>query len=432
VKFLMTKDHLVQSLTKMVDVGTKNIKTDYEKAFRVTINVGDDKVNFLSSNGLLDAHWEVTSENDANLKCEDKGSATVDVSVAKKIAASIGGSSKDNIIAVSLEGDTSSALYMKDADAKGKKMAKMVTFSEGHTFSIPKPRSGFSYVFESDEFQRGVSTAGKYVARRNYLPRYMMMCLHFLKDETRFVCGDGSRFGILGFKLDKSNPDIDDDAGKKFILPCDQAQIIAGLCSSEANKQIEVIYKNEQTCYIKPQESSLTLLLHGIPNDQYISYEKHAFNFDAAKTIVDIKRADFEEGMLLIGAVEDKERLKEGGFHHCSFIVGGGKAGVASRSNFVVSEARFQADFDCDATVYGKPEYVSCYAHEYLKDVAQASDKPFVRFYCVDSERTIIGEPIDPDDSKKNDMGAPGHKDGTNNPRLSFFFAAAADEEEEE
>jgi hypothetical protein len=428
----MTKEQLVEALAKMVEVGTKGIKTDYEKAFRVTIKVDDDKVNFLSSNGLLDAHWEVTSDSDENLKCEDQGSATVDVAVARKIVASIGGSAKDNIIIVSLEGDASPSLHMKDADAKGKKFAKMVTFSEGHDFHIAKPQKGFTYLFESEEFQRGIATAGKYVARRDYLPRYMMMCLHFLKNETRFVCGDGSRFGILGFQLDQANPDIDDDAGKKFILPCDQAQIIASLCASEVGKDVQMTYKNEQTCYIKPQESNLTLLLHGIPNDQYISYEKHAFNFDDAKTVIDLKRDDFEEGMLLIGAVEDKERNKEGGFHHCDFVVKNGKAGLSPRSNFIVKEARFQADFDCDATVYGESDYASCYAHEYLKDVAQASDKPIIRFYCIDPERTIIVEPVDPDDGKKDVLGAPGHKDGTNNPRLSFFFAAAADDEEDE
>ena len=429
MKFLMTKEKLVEALTKMAEVGTKGIKADYEKAFRVTMKTDDDKVGFSSSNGLLDVHWEVTSDSDPNLKCEDAGSVTVNVDVARKIAASIGGSRKDNVIVVNLEGDV---LHMKDADTKGKKQAKMVTFAEGHTFHISKPQKGFTYMFESEEFQRGISTAGKYVARRDYLPRYLMMCLHFLKNETRFVCGDGSRFGILGFKLDNANPDIEDDAGKKFILPCDQAQIIASLCAAEADKKVQMTYKNEQTCYVKPFESNLTLLLHGIPNDQYISYDKHAFNFDKAQTVVDISRPDLEEGMLLIGAVEDKERVKEGGFHHCDFVVKGGKAGLSPCSNFVVSEARFQADFECDVTVYGEAEYSSCYAHEYLRDVVLSSDKPVVRFYCIDPERTIIVEPVDPDDGEKNEMGVPGHKDGTNNPRLSFFFAAAKDDEDSE
>lgn len=425
MKFLMTKAHLVEALTKMNEVATKGIKADYEKAHRVTIKVEDDKVNFLSSNGLLDAHWEVTTETDSNLKCEKKGSATVDVPVARRIAASIGGGSvKDNIIAVSLQGDASPALHMKDADAKSKKLGKMVTCPDGHNFTISKPRSGFSYTFESEELQRGVATSAKYVAKRNYLPRYMMMCLHFLKDQTRFVCGDGSRFGILSFKFQdgKLNANIEDDSGKKFIMPCDQAQIIANVCSDACN--IEMIYKNEQTCYIKPQ-SALTLLLHGIPNDQYISYEKHAFNFDDAELVVDVQRSDFEEGMLLIGAVEDKEQLEQGGFHHCDFEIKDGRA------NFVVREARYQADFDCEATTYSDGEYASCYAWAYLRDVAQATDKSIVRFYCIDPERTIIAEPVEPDDGAKNEMGIPGHKKDTDNPKLSFFFAAASDEEEE-
>jgi hypothetical protein len=425
----MTKEQLAEALVKMAEVGTKGIKTDYEKAFRVTMKVEDDKVNFLSSNGLLNVHWEVTSEGDKNLKCEDNGTATVDVAVAKKIVDSIGGSRKDNVIAVSVEGDASPALHMKDVDSKGKKLAKMVTFPEDHTFNIPKPRSGFTYIFESEEFQNGIGTTGKYVARRNYTPRYMMLCLHFLKDETRFVCGDGSRFGILRFRLDKDNPDIEDDSGKKFILPCDQAQIISHLCSADDATKIEMIYKNEQTCYIKPQGSNLTLLLHGIPNDQYISYEKHAFNFDDAKTVMDLQRPDFAEGMLLIGAVEDKEQQeKEGGFHHCDFVVDG----KAQKANFIKENARFQAEFDCDATIYGDPEYVACYAHQYLKEVGQASDKPIVRFYCIDPDRTILVEPVDPDDSEKNEMGVPGHKKGTDNPKLSFFFAAARDDEEDD
>jgi hypothetical protein len=301
----------------------------------------------------------------------------------------------------------------------------MVTIAENHSSSIPKPRAGFRYEFASDEFIRGVNIISKYVARTNYMPRYRMICLHFLKQETRFVCGDGSCFGILGFDLEKENTEIEEDEGKKFLMPCDQAQIIANLCGQAA--QLEIIYKDAMTCYIKPlngADTAMTLLLKGIPNDQYISYDKHAFNFDDAKTVVDLEKNDFLEGMQLMGAVKDREQVVNDGFHACDFVI------KDSRAEFVVKDARFQADYDMDAMVYGGQEYSSCYAHDYLTHLAQCSDMPLIRFYCIDPKRTMIAEPVDPTDNQKNEMGVPVNK--VQNPRLSFFFAAALESSEAE
>lgn len=426
VKFTITKSYLVDAFSKMADVGTKGIKAEYEKAYRITMKVEDKKVVFCSSNGFLDARWEVTTDTDSGLKCEESGEATVDVAVAHKIAEAIGGSKRDNLISVFVKGDASPSLYMKDASSKAKKIANMETIPENHNSSIPKPRtSEFSYEFDAEEFIKGVNIISKYVARTNYMPRYRMICLHFLKNETRFVCGDGSCFGILSFTLDEENKDVQDDAGHKFLMPCDQAQIVAGLCGKA--KHVQIAYKDRMTCYIKPlngDDAALTLMLKGIPNDQYISYDKHAFNFDDAKTVVDLEKQDFLEGMQLIGAVKDKEKLNKEGFHACDFVI------KDSRAEFLVEDARFQADYDMDAMVHGEQEYASCYAHDYLTHLAQCSDMPLVRFYCIDPQRTMIAEPADPTDNKKNDMGVPLNKE--QNPRLSFFFAAALEEEDED
>lgn len=425
MKFEITKEHLVNALSKMCDVGTKGIKADFEKAYRVTIRPEDNKVVFLTSNGLLDARWEVTKETDNNFKCSTKGEATIDVTVAKKIAEAIGGNKKDNVVSVYLEDNNgSSSLFMKDVCSKAKKIANMVTIPEHHTLAMSKPKTGFKYEFKTEHFTTGVRTSAKYVARDNYMPRFRMICLHFFKQETRFICGDGSRFGILTFALDKDNAEISDDAGQKFLMPCDQAQIISSVCSEASD--IEIVYKDEMTCYIQPlngSDAAMTLVLKGIPKDNYISYDKHAFNFSKAVTVVDLNKEAFLEGMQLIGAVKDKEQMSGDGFHACDLVV------KDSRVEFLVDESRYAADYDMEASVYGEQTFSSCYAHDYLSDMAECSNLPMIRLYCSDPKGAMIAEPVDPDaDGTKNEMGVPVNKPCS--PKLSFFFSAAVEAED--
>lgn len=416
MKFQVQKKHLADVIDRMSNVATRGIKSEWDKACQITVKTDSNKILFLTSNGHLEAIMEIDDQKDTNLKIETQGAFTADVSVFKKVIQSLG--KDDCIFSLSLEKkDNSEALYIKDISSKNKKNVKLEVSVLSHDFSISKPKSGFSYTFETRLFCDIISYISKYRAILDYKVKFMMVCLHFLKDKTRFICGDGMRFAIEECELEKPNPLVDTDDGIKYLLPVDQAGIIASIIDD--SNTIEFIFKNEHEYYIKPQ-NGLTLCLKGIPNEKYLNYEKYAYVTDQSVTIIDVKRDDFFEAMNVLRAVEDKDRISKGNFHSCNFIAKDNKLSLS------VSEGRYQADIECDIDTYGNKAFTSCYYHAHLNDISRV-DTPLIRFWCNDPMGTVIVEMLDPDVNKKTLLDAPAAKKSVT--KSTFFFAALKDEE---
>ena len=173
----------------------------------------------------------------------------------------------------------------------------------------------------------------------------------------------------------------------------------------------------------------MTMLLKGIPDESYISYEKHAYRTDSAKGIIDIKNDDLSEAAALIGACRDKELEGEGGFHSYRFWIGSDGLEL----EFVVDEGKYHCDFSCPVDFYplSADAFKSAYASTYLTDLSKMSaDAPMTRFYCVDESATIIAEPVDLDENTKDENGVPVVKSNGDNSKLTMFFAAVVDDED--
>lgn len=424
MKFTVKKECFVEALAKMSAVSTNAVKTDYDQAFRVTISAEPKQIVFLGSNGHLSARYEITKEKDPQFNCEEEGIATVDVVATQKIANALGGETKDNIFLVSTDTGSSPALVIKDTSSKLKKVSKIQILSENHKFSLAKPKKGFAHTFKCDDFIASMNRVVKYITKHNYKVRYLMVCIQFVKDEIRFVAGDGGRFAIYGYKT-QPNPAVPDtDEGMKFILPADQAKIITSLLAD--TNEAEFIF-DEENCYVKPQ-NELTILLKGIPKEKYISYEKHAFRAGEAKAIVDVARSDLREVCALLNAARDKE-LEQQTFPSAWFESNQSK-GQLTFTNF---EGRYHTEFECVADIHvltGLADYRSHYALEYLTDVSLISDKDWVRFYLIDADKTVIVWPVNLED-KKDANGVPSIKSEMNDSYMCFFFSAVDDSQEQ-
>lgn len=410
MKFSMKGSNLVDSLEKMHKIATRGIKPEYELAGCVTIETLPDRVLFRTSNGNLDASWEITKETDATVVGGEPGIVTADVSILRAVAKVAG--SSDNIVTVNMD---KNVVLIKDETTKNKKQAKIETFHRHHDFKIKKPSKGFSYTFDSAIFQNGVTVVGKYVSNLAHKIKYHMICTHFLKDEVRFICGNGMRFGILFYKVDNQKiewPTPDDErTGIKYIMPADQALIIASVLGDA--QKLTIVYESDTSCFINPM-NGMEMHLKGIPHIPYIAYETHAIGReDAVEAIVDIKAQDFVSGVALVSAVRDKaiEKDKEG-FHSAKF-----KCGMNQEFELAVNEGRYQCDYLCSAKytkVKDKSFFASEYAAAFLSDVAEScSGKDIVRFSCIDEFETILVEPM--------------CENGSDNPRLLFFFASASE-----
>lgn len=409
MKFTLRKDKFSDALSKMVKIGTRSVKSEFDMAGRVTIDASANKVVFYSSNGFLQGRYQLTEHDDPNLKGSTPGKVTVNVNVLRDVVSAIGGPRrKDATLGVEFDGKM---LHIEEVGAKGKKSkAKLETQDSHHEIAFSEKPKGFRYNFNTADFVNAITVVGRYQSTMSYRLRYQMICLHFMPEHVRFICGDGMRFAILTQVHEGNDGAVTDEAGLKHIIPTDQANIIASVLSPDESISTAVVYESETACYILPQ-SGLSIYLNGIPAEPYIAYDKHAYRFDKAQDLLEVPTENLVEGMALVAAVEDREIAREGAFHSARF-----SAGEGSPFRLLVDENRYQCDFSCDAEfkkLSDKAYFESQYAARFLNDVAQAAyslNKSMVRFYCIDEKETIIATPTNGDD-----------KD------LVFFFAAALD-----
>lgn len=403
----------------MNEVATKGIKAEFDKAGRVTLEAKPDRLVASSTNGHLWVTSEVTGITDPNLKITTHGKLTVDSAMAKRITSAIGGRKQDNILSVEVKDGN---LQLQDLESRKdrKSLVKMPIITENHDFSITAPKGGFKYTFSTDALKRGFNAVSKYYSKLSYRLYYQMVCIHFLPDEIRFVCGDGPRFGVYVTYPTVKPVVTDATEGFMALLPVDQGSILLGLL--ENADTVDIVYKDATSAYFRPS-NGMEVELKGIPSLQYIAYHQHAFRHNESKAVIDVAYSDLEEAVQVIMSVRDKEIEDEGTFH--SFLFDANKGGPV---NLTVTDRRYTCDFACPATFYSlkADSYKAEYAARFLQDLyAVANGKGFVRFYGVDENVIMLAESVDLDENKKDANGLPGIKREPEDSRLIIFFSPA-------
>lgn len=427
MKFTIKQKTFENAMRKGLAVCTRGIKTEFKDAHKITLRAEKDKVVFLSTNGYLDIITTVSDE----CTIAEEGTVTLNAGPATKIVSSIG--RDDDEIDVVVKGDPPKC-YLNNKNRK--RNAKLETETSDLKFSISKPKDGFEHAFACDVFCKSVNALAKYKSPLTYHLRYLMLCIHFLPDYTRFICGCGMRFGVLEHKNRDPIMGLEDsELGDKKLMTAEQASIISSVINGE--KDILLKWKENKNCYIESGNSKL--YLKGIPEEEYISYELHAYRFGDALAVVDISKEEMSDISDLVGAVRDKASESEGDFHTCHFKFN--SSGLATW----VSEGKYQMDADCEVKYYkiSADEFESQYCHDYLKSCVDDSDYDTLRFYCIDPQGIVIVEPIRlniDDDGKVNeedkrvpDAHCPGRKlKDDYEPFMIFFFTAAIEEDDEQ
>lgn len=422
MKFRMSKSVLAKAVQRASAVTTKGVKSDYEYAFRIAMDVKDDEIEFSSTNGHLQFTWSVDKKKDDNLEISEKGRYVVEADVVNKVVSALGGSS-DILIDVYYD---NSKVYFKDASSNRKRLASIATISEFDTFSIATPRKSMvSHEFPVADFTYAISRVSPHVSPAGYRVQYAQICLDFIKDDEgdkiRYVCGDGTRFAVMTFP--QTTP-LDIPESKQMVMPAEQAEIICKAVGKDATT-LKMVYKDEHTCYLSTDDGA-EMLLKGIPDVKYIAYEKHAFRFDDAKTIVDMEADEYIKACKVIGAVRDKEVEKQT-FHSSLFTAENDEV------NFKVDEGKFRADYSCEASIFEVTDksFKSHYSYKFLDEVGRAMPKSYLRFYCVSEKGTIIVEPvnykIENDSIISDERGIPEIEAADGEPDIVFFFAAVKD-----
>jgi DNA polymerase III sliding clamp (beta) subunit (PCNA family) len=417
VKLKIKKDQLVAVLDKMYEVSTKSIKAEYDMADRVTVDIEPKQVIFLSSNGNLDAKSKLTEQDDASILDNEPGSFTVTTSKFREMVKNLPTDSMSTVLSIDEDGDM---LRVADPSRK-RRLVKLQKDSRPHKLNFSKPKNKV-HNFEKALFSRAISKVSPFMTTMGYKIKYLMTCIHFLPDETRFICGNGSIFAIFRFK--DIAQDITDQTGIKYIIPTKQSLLINNLLS-DCDK-VSISWESATQCHIDLNNGT-ELVLKGIPSLDYIAYDNHAFRMNDAKAIVDIPIKEFKAAVQSIESCKDKERDK-GGFS-CDFQATRDADGITHLS---INEGNYQCDCSTNGDYYNlgdKPSFVSSYTSDCLLKVAGASEHEYVRLYCIEEGGIMVAETVNLL-SQKNDKGVPEIKDEEDTTKLSFFFCAHKNDSE--
>jgi len=427
MKFTIRRNDIVEAIDRMFDVSTKGTKTDFGLSHRIRIEAGD-KLTLFATNGHLCAQCTVDCDS-----ITEQGSAVFNAVTGRNIFRTIGGKgASDHKIEVELKDQS---LRIRDTNSEYKKWAKMHTLSEFDVFNI-KVKKGMSYSVTAKELSSSINIVSKYKAALLFDQVYLMMCMHFLQSENRYICGNGLRFAVLSRK-NKSNAKINDtDQGDKWIMPCDQASIISSVLSQFGDTDVDIVFPDKKSCFM--QVKNLVLHLKSIPEMEYIEYDKHAYRFGDVVSIVDVPRSEFVDALSLVDAVRDKENEQEGDFLSCKFV-------ADSSTNILqvlVPTGKNQCEFECPIKYYNvkSDTFKSEYSWAFLNDIANATDHEYIRFYAIDPAGVMLAESMDlikPNDKGEFESDArisvpcPAPINDKDSASLTFFFAAAINDDDE-
>lgn len=437
MKFTVQKKLIDDALGRLYEVATKGLKAEFKMVHRITIKAKSDSIVMLASNGYTDAQCDITGDG---YKMGVEGIVTLDATKARDIVRATGQSGDDELEFEKIEKSDSTFLRVRNTSkhksAKGKKFtwARLPVLSQDHGFTISLPRKSFKHTLKAETLSSAFNAVARYKSPMQYEPKYLVLCIHFLPEETRFICGDGGLFAVLNSPNASTNSAVDEE-GEQYVLPAEQSSIVAQII--EGKTDAAVYFKDAQSCCI--EVDGLRLLVKGIPDVKYIAYQDHAYNFDKAKAVADIPREELQNALQLMGAVEDKSLREEGLFHSCGLTVGESGEGA-----FCVLDGSYQGETHLFVNYYkvdgpaGVSEFESKYAHEVLQKAAYAGTGDVVRLFCIDPEGVAIAETIniDTDKSDEDDRVPGAHcpkpiredKD----PTLILFFTSAYDAEENE
>ena len=345
---------LHDAAVKLHAVASKGIASEFSYGRRVTITAQPDRVVLSSTNGHLRARLTLTPDQDPWLKISEPGEVTVDSAVLKKLSKSMGaGIGADHIVHLSVNGD-----HLAVEDPLTSKRGQLVLLDSHHGFSSFEPH-GQTYTLETATLRRGIAAVSSYISDLPHKIRYHMICIHFTRDEVRFVCGDGMRFAISSYPWGGSSRQEKDDA--RYIIPAGQAEIISCLVSD--SQRVDLTFSEATRCYVK-SNNGVEMILDGIPQERYIRYEENAYRHHEARCVVDVSRDDLKQALSHI-ETPDPELIERNEIHAVDFD-------ASLSSTELRTDGQLQSSTTLPARSYsldGTTRFQAYYAWDHLGDL---------------------------------------------------------------
>ncbi len=415
MKVQIKKSLLIDALEKIAHVSTRALVPDYNHNGLTTVEVRPKEVLFSGSNGHLSARYTVTATDDTSISANNKpGVATIDSLKFRDAAKCIATQDDSAPLTLSVE---KGSLVIEDASSKRKKRVKLPIDTYNHPKQeIRRPSDATAHVFESDHFIAAVNLVSPFVSRKGYKPEYTMLLFHWINNEVRFVCGNGSIFGLY------TVPQHSDDKAsgeKKRLVPVDQILIINSLIPT--SQDVTVFWDKQINMYL--EVGRLQMSLKGIPDPPYIAYDTNAFRFEEAKAIIDVKVEDLLEATSVVSVLHDKE--KEGQGEALSCFMKTPSADGLMKLEITEKLSKFQCEYEVPMSNFhdlGQVSFNSLYANSFLQQPAALARHSYLRFYLIDEKGVMIVRDADLLDEKDSN-GIVKIKDEPDGSILTFFFS---------
>lgn len=418
MKVQIKKGLLIEALEKIAEVSTKALVPDYNHNGLTTIEVRSKEVVFLGSNGHLSVRYKVTATDDTFISAvNEPGIATTDSLKLRDVARCL--VTKDDSVPLTLSIEKGS-LVIEETSSKRKKKVKLPIVSYDHPKQeVRRPSDGTAHVFESDHFKSAINIVSPFVSRKGYKPEYLMLLFHWIKDEVRFICGNGSIFAL--YSVPKHSEDKVSKE-KKRLVPVDQVLIMNHLIPS--SDKVTVFWDKQATMYL--EVGRLQMSLKGIPDQSYIAYDTNAYRFDEAKAIVDVKVSDLLEATSVVSVLRDKEKEAETNEALSCFMKTPSADGLIELT-ITDKLSKFQCEYELPMSDFhdlGQASFNSLYANAFLQQPALAARHSHLRFYLIDERGVMIvrdAELLDEKDS--NGLARIKDESEFDGSTLTFFFS---------
>jgi DNA polymerase III sliding clamp (beta) subunit (PCNA family) len=431
MKFTIQKRFIRKALRQLAPISSRHCRKDFVLLDLVMLEAKAGRVYIYSSNGYLFARCEITKDADAMLEVTENGAVTLTASVLTKIVDSIGGTRhEDFALSFSTEKvEDSEVLVVRDTTHPERdRFASMPIIKLDdpsairETFNFANFKTNYCK-FESAFFSRGVSAVSNYTAEINWRPYYFMVCIHLLPTETRFVCGNGNRFGI--FTVDQIVGNIKEDV--LLNVPANQLHLALPLI--EDSNTLEMGY-NDNQCYLRPS-NEFDIIIKGIPSETYVPYHKLLYGQDEAKLVIDFETQELVDTSAFVGSVKDKDVEKKKIFAYEIEFAKDGNHAV-----FEVKDNKYKCKTKTDCKVYVLNDtgvFHGRFACQYLAEIAAACGASNLRIYAKTADDLVIAIIGDVEIKEKDEQGVPIFKEKTDgHTSMRFFFAPLKPQQEVE
>lgn len=397
-------------------VASKGISHDCLFARRITVEVlRDDRIIMGATNGHLHARLTLRQAEERSLRTIRPGRIILDSSELKKISATMASRGHgDHLLSLALDGPTTVI-----QDCATQTVARL-RHSNRQSSTWLRP-ANWHLVIDSKAFITGVRLVSKFVRPRHmgYKIKYEMICLHFTDHEIRFVCGNGMRFAICGLPWGTTDKRL---CGTRCLLPADQAEIMAHLVGDADH--IKLSFPDASCCYAAA-DTHLQMRLTGIPDEEYIRYDNHAYRQKEAAWVLDCTSSHLRDLLSAVAAARDCE-LEEQGCLPTVIIEG-------NASSLRMSDGYRRMTMPFSAKLYPLGDEMSLHTEilrEHLDDIVRADHGRDVRLHFVDEHHiqaqvgTLNKQPEDAD-------GLPAFLPTADGVTLRFFFASVLEDDDE-